>query len=78
MRLRTANHHRRRAHRRAVLKAAFDFDMGQIAKCERSGNWKRRRNSGFVRRSNKRSKALTRWLLIGLTPPSRPWLRLGA
>lgn len=74
MRLRTANKHRKHAHRRAVLKAAYDFDMRQLAK------GRPRVNTGYTRRYRARAKAwikrATPIIASALDCPSRPWFRL--
>lgn len=70
MNLRTANHNRKRADRLKASKDAYEFDMAQIAKCERSGNWARRRNTGFVKRSAARSKVVRKEIAAGTI---RPW-----
>lgn len=64
MKLRTANHNRKRAHRLAVYAEAFAYHHRRVQRLMASDRGDKLANSGFARRQRKRTKAT--WVRLGL------------
>lgn len=71
MTLRTANHNHRRAVMKRAKRDAYAYGMARIERLHASGRLDKRANSGFVRRSQARSRDFRIALATGALRPSR-------
>jgi len=56
MRLKTANNHARKARRRAVYRAGYQFHMARVIRLAKLDKLHLTKNSGFIRRQAKKDK----------------------